>query len=178
MDVGRDRVADTMETFRKRGGNAQHQFSVALEVERVNRLIQAAAQPVLTELNVTFAGWQALTALSFDDRHQLPTAQLAGRVGSHPTTITRTVDKLVRAGYVKRIADPSDRRVQLVTLLPAGDDVQRKVMQHFDDTQFGMRDIDAVELRAVADGLHAIRQLMEPQVSQEIPAAPKDPRSR
>ena len=176
MNVGRDRIADTMETFRNRGGRAEHQLAVALEVERVNRLVQATAQPVLTELNVTFAGWQALTALSFDGRHQLPTAKLALRVGAHPTTITRTVDKLVRAGFVERLADPSDRRVQLVTLLPAGDAVQRKIMQHFDDTQFGMRDIPLEDLQEVAGGLRGIRQQMEPQVPTSPAAeASKEP---
>lgn len=40
---------------------------------------------------------------------------------------TGTVDRLVKCGFVRRMADPSDRRVIKIRLTPAGTEVVRKI---------------------------------------------------
>jgi DNA-binding MarR family transcriptional regulator len=46
--------------------------------------------------------------------------ELASALALDPSTLSRTVDSLVRAALVSRSDDPSNRRRQLVELLPAG----------------------------------------------------------
>jgi DNA-binding MarR family transcriptional regulator len=46
---------------------------------------------------------------------------LAGALGLDPSTLSRTVDSLVKAGLVERSEDPSDRRSLRLVLTPAGE---------------------------------------------------------
>jgi DNA-binding MarR family transcriptional regulator len=46
---------------------------------------------------------------------------LAGALGLDPSTLSRTVDSLVKAGLVERTEDPSDRRSLRLVLTPAGE---------------------------------------------------------
>jgi DNA-binding MarR family transcriptional regulator len=54
------------------------------------------------------------------------TTALAEHVGVDPSTMSRHVSVLDRAGYVSRAADPDDGRAQALTLTPAGREVMEK----------------------------------------------------
>jgi DNA-binding MarR family transcriptional regulator len=49
-----------------------------------------------------------------------PTTDWAERMGASPSSVTELIDGLVRAGFVVRRSDPTDRRKVLVALTPAG----------------------------------------------------------
>src|SRR5690348_10018752 len=48
------------------------------------------------------------------------TGELAERIGVHPSTFSRTGDRLVAAGLMRRVGNPESRREVLVQLTPAG----------------------------------------------------------
>ena len=160
LDLDRDLIEATQQEFERRGVHAHRQLAVSLEVERINRLVQLAAQPALAAENLTFAGWQALTALSFHPAKQLPTAKLALRVGTHPTTITRTIDRLERSKLVRR-SQGSDRRVTVVSILPAGEAAQEAVATSLDSNEFGLGGVSAETLDELAAMLRQVRLLVE-----------------
>ena len=160
LDVDRDLIEATHQEFERRGVHSHRQLAVSLEVERINRLVQAAAPPALAADNLTFAGWQALTALSFHPAKQMPTAKLALRVGAHPTTITRTVDRLERSKLVRR-TQGSDRRVKVVTILAAGESAQEAVAKSMDASEFGLGGVSAESLDELAAMLRQVRLLVE-----------------
>ncbi|WP_456696279.1 MarR family winged helix-turn-helix transcriptional regulator [Aeromicrobium sp. P5_D10] len=164
MDLDRDLIEATQREFERRGIRAHHELAVTLEVERINRLVQAAAQPALTAVNLTFAGWQALTALSFHPAKQMPTAKLAVRVAAHPTTITRTVDRLERDKLVRR-SQGSDRRVTVVTLLPAGEDAQQSMATALDANEWGIGGVPPELLTDLAAKLREVRVLVEERIA-------------
>jgi len=56
--------------------------------------------------------------------------QVADGLGVHPSNATRTVDKLVTAGFVERADDPADRRYLVLNLTSAGHDVVERVMAY------------------------------------------------
>ncbi|NUT46357.1 MAG: MarR family transcriptional regulator [Saccharothrix sp.] len=60
--------------------------------------------------------WHALSLIELDG--SLTAGELATRVGLTTGATTRLVDRLVRAGYVRRVADPADRRKVLVEPVP------------------------------------------------------------
>ncbi len=163
LDLDRDLIEATQQEFERRGVSAHRQLAVSLEVERINRLVQVAAQPALAAENLTFAGWQALTALSFHADKQMPTAKLALRVGAHPTTITRTVDRLERSKLVRR-SQGSDRRVTVVAILPAGEAAQEAVATSMDSRQFGLGGVPAKTLDELAAMLREVRLLVEEEM--------------
>ncbi|MFJ2758831.1 MarR family winged helix-turn-helix transcriptional regulator [Nocardioides sp. NPDC087217] len=164
MDLDRDLIEVTQQEFERRGAHSHRQLAVSLEVERINRLVQVAAQPALAAENLTFAGWQALTALSFHPAKQMPTAKLALRVAAHPTTITRTVDRLERSKFVRR-SQGSDRRVTVVTLLPAGEAAQEAVATALDSSEFGLAGVPADSLDELAEMLRKVRMLVEERIA-------------
>lgn len=156
-DLNRDLVSATRDEFERRGGVAHREFAILLEVERINRLIQALAQPHLTASGLTYAGWQALMALAYSKHQALPMAKLAERVASHPTTITRTIDRLVRHGYVRRVPNDDDRRVTVVEILSDGDRARKAVLQSLDRLQFGFEGIPEARLDHLEEQLRQAR---------------------
>jgi len=56
--------------------------------------------------------------------------QVADGLGVHASNATRTVDKLVTAGFVERADDPADRRFLMLNLTSAGHDVVERVMAY------------------------------------------------
>lgn len=56
--------------------------------------------------------WYALSVLTLEGR--LTSGELATRTGLTTGATTRLIDRLERAGYVRRVADPDDRRRVIV----------------------------------------------------------------
>jgi DNA-binding MarR family transcriptional regulator len=58
---------------------------------------------------------------------------LAGQLNKSPATITKTVKRMEKAGFVERKPDPRDERLSRVYLTTAGRDVQAAVEQVWQD---------------------------------------------
>ena len=54
-------------------------------------------------------------------------SQLAGRLNKSPATITKTVKRMEKAGFVERRPDPRDERLSRVYLTGAGRDIRSAV---------------------------------------------------
>lgn len=63
--------------------------------------------------------WRALASLY--SRHRLSMSELADLTSIERTTLSRTVERMVRAGWVTRLADTSDARVTRLRLTTAGE---------------------------------------------------------
>jgi MarR family transcriptional regulator for hemolysin len=57
---------------------------------------------------------------------------VAKRLRLENATITRMVDILSKEGLVKRMPDPNDRRVNLLSISPAGEEALRKIFGVYD----------------------------------------------
>jgi MarR family transcriptional regulator, organic hydroperoxide resistance regulator len=60
-------------------------------------------------------------------------SSLAGQLNKSPATITKTVKRMEKAGFVERKPDPRDERLSRVYLTAAGRDVQAAVEQVWQD---------------------------------------------
>ena len=60
-------------------------------------------------------------------------SSLAGQLGKSPATITKTVKRMEKAGFVERKPDPRDERLSRVYLTAAGRNVQSAVEQVWQD---------------------------------------------
>ncbi|MEP6478720.1 MAG: MarR family transcriptional regulator [Rhodoglobus sp.] len=81
------------------------------------RLVEHAWVEALEARGLTHAG---LIALHFLDGAPLSQTELARLAKVETQTMSRTVERLERAGFVARAADERDRRRQIVTLTDAG----------------------------------------------------------
>ncbi len=71
--------------------------------------------------------YDLLWALHRSPGRALRVNELAREVVLSPTAMSRFVDRVEKAGYVRREADPDDRRALQVTLTDAGIDLLRKM---------------------------------------------------
>ena len=90
----------------------------------------------------------ALAAAGFDDI-TLDQGRIAARIGSHGTRLTdlaeqslvtkqtagHLVDQLERAGYVRRVPDPTDKRARLVQMADRGQEVVALVRRVQDEVE-------------------------------------------
>jgi DNA-binding MarR family transcriptional regulator len=104
-----------------------------------SRLVEHAWTERLDALGLTHAGLVVLHLLQEKPRIQTDLARLA-RVENQ--TISRTLERLQREGFIERRADQSDRRRHIVTVTPAGVEVwnsahslERDMMPEVDDPQ-------------------------------------------
>ena len=71
--------------------------------------------------HLTSSQLRALFAL--DGKDAVPAGQLAKAADLNPATVTAMLDSLERNGVIERHQDPDDRRVSLVSLTGAGQDL-------------------------------------------------------
>jgi DNA-binding MarR family transcriptional regulator len=92
----------------------------ALVTRRISRDLVAEGLPDL--------GWyDLLWALRRSPGQRLRVNELAREVVLSPTAMSRFVDRLERDGYVRREADPGDRRALQITITDAGRDLLRRM---------------------------------------------------
>src|SRR5262249_8751471 len=79
-------------------------------VMRVQQILIGRYDEILRPYELTFARYEALVLLRFSRRGALPLKVIGRRLMVHPTSVTNTIDRLVRAGLVVRQPNPADRR--------------------------------------------------------------------
>ena len=87
---------------------------------RLSRDLAAAGLPDL-------AWYDLLWALRRQPGRRLRVNELAREVVLSPTAMSRFVDRVAAAGYVRREPDPADRRALLVVLTDEGEDLLRRM---------------------------------------------------
>ena len=83
---------------------------------------------VLAELELTEALADVLWQLGSVSL-AVPMRDLAGRLRCDPSNVTFLADRLEERGLVERRPNPSDRRVKLLALTPAGLAVRARIVQ-------------------------------------------------
>ena len=78
---------------------------------------------------------------------------LAGQLNKSPATITKTVKRMEKAGFVERKPDPRDERLSRVYLTAAGRNVQTAVEQVWQDFELQAFDGFSQEEMATLRGL-------------------------
>jgi len=91
----------------------------------VPKLMKGAHGKILSKTNMASA--QMIMLVSIHDHGSCKLKTLARERAISPPTATGLIDRLVRAGYVKRGSDPEDRRVVIVSLTKKGE----KTVQDF-----------------------------------------------
>lgn len=123
----------------------------------------AALVPVLDRelkaaTGLPLAWYDVLLELAVAPERRLPMSELGARVVLSRTRVSRVVDDLERAGYVERLAHPSDRRSTYAALTAAGGRrfhaaapvYVRGIATHF------ARHLNAAELTTIATALDRV----------------------
>jgi DNA-binding MarR family transcriptional regulator len=82
---------------------------------------------------------------------------LGRRLGISKQAAGKTIESLERLGYVRRVADPSDRRSKIVRLTDRGVDALAQSAQIFDELRAGWaKTVGTQRLRALEDDLRTL----------------------
>ncbi len=88
---------------------------------------RALAADCIARHGLSFSKWVAMVTLRRFGACSM--TRLAKLSASDRTTLTRSVDGLIRDGLVAREASPADRRIVVVTLTPAGYDLLIRIRE-------------------------------------------------
>jgi MarR family transcriptional regulator for hemolysin len=130
---------------------------VGLHLARVARDASRAFDAALAAAGGSLPAWLVLISLK---SHRLASQrELAGMVGIQEATLTHHLNAMEASGLVTRSRDPANRRVHVVELTPAGDELfarLREAAMAFDQQlRSGLSEEDIARFEALLDRLHA-----------------------
>lgn len=86
-------------------------FKLGMEIERLSARMEQKA-------GISLAQWSVLIRLK--DLPACPAQELAHAVGVHPSTLTQSLKRLEKKGYLVADKDPKDSRKKILSLTRAG----------------------------------------------------------
>jgi DNA-binding MarR family transcriptional regulator len=146
---------------------------VLRELEDVGSLAQALVAAVARRHRLSHAALNALAVVE-GNGGPLPAGELSARMHITSGTMTGVLDTLEGNGYVRRQADPTDRRRVLVDFTPAGQAVLDRVLpevQQFVTAVMGTLDDQA--LHTLLDHLTVVRRAITAAPTDLPPPAPR-----
>jgi len=128
--------------------NATDKTSFGVLITDVTRLMRKHFDRRAVRFNLTRAQWRALKRVSYSEG--MSQSELAEVLELEPIAIGRVIDRLQKAGFVERRADPADRRAWRLYLTPRAhavvDDMESISTKLFREAQRG---IPAADLKTM-----------------------------
>ncbi|GAA3444732.1 hypothetical protein Pve01_50990 [Planomonospora venezuelensis] len=95
--------------------------------------------------------------LTFSKTGALPLSRIGERLMVHPTSVTNTVDRLERAGLVRRRRNPRDGRGVLAEITDRGREVVERATEALMGADFAMTMYGEAELEQMFELLRTLR---------------------
>ena len=128
----------------------------------VARLVRVRFDQRAREHGMTRAQWVILARLS--RQPGLSQNELAGICEVEPITVGRLVDRLEAHGLVERRADPNDRRIKRLHLLPAAEPMLEEIFSYKTELHDEVtEDLDDAAREALVDSLLRIKNKLTAQ---------------
>jgi DNA-binding MarR family transcriptional regulator len=156
LDLPFDPIARAADTWQSRFGDAKAMAAVTT-IMRVQQILLGQLDALLRPHGLTFARYEALVLLSFSRDGALPMGLIGERLMVHPTSVTNTIDRLERQGYVLRKPNPRDGRGTLAEITPGGREVMRRATADLMQAEFGMGGYTDEQLTDVFGLLRGLR---------------------
>jgi DNA-binding MarR family transcriptional regulator len=151
-----DPIERAAETWRVRFGPSSAMAAVT-SIMRAHQILLSQLDTLLKRYDLTFARYETLVLLTFSRTGSLPLSTIGERLMVHPTSVTNTVDRLERAGLVRRRRNPRDGRGVLAEITEAGREVVRLATADLMAADFGMTAYGEAELVQVFELLRTLR---------------------
>jgi DNA-binding MarR family transcriptional regulator len=93
-------------------------------------------------------------------------SEIAARASVHSTTMTATIDRLVRGGLIERRADPNDRRRILAVATRDGHNLYRRAHAELAAIEYGLADVDSDVIKGLLEGLDNVALAFEREAAE------------
>lgn len=139
-------------------GDVADGMAAVTSVMRAQQIMIARVEEALKPTGLTFSRYELLTLLTFTRTGALPMAKASARLQVHPTSVTNAVDRLEKAGLVRRVPHPSDRRATLIEITQDGRDLVLDATQRLNSKVFANPGLSADKLDALVRILAELRR--------------------
>ena len=151
-----DPIARADELWKQRWGNVPSMAAIT-SIMRAQQILLAEVDAVVKPYGLTFARYEALVLLTFSKAGELPMSKIGERLMVHPTSVTNTVDRLVKSGLVARRPNPNDGRGTLATITEKGREAVDAATRDLMAMDFGLGVYDAEECAEIFAMLRPLR---------------------
>ncbi|MGH3329136.1 MAG: MarR family winged helix-turn-helix transcriptional regulator [Streptomycetales bacterium] len=151
-----DPIARAGELWAQRWGPSEAMKAVTA-VMRAQQILLAELDGILKTYDLTFARYEALVLLEFSAKGELPLSKIGERLMVHPTSVTNTVDRLARQGFVTRRRNPRDGRGVLAAITERGRGVVDRATADLMAVDFGLGSLAQEELAELFALLRRLR---------------------
>jgi DNA-binding MarR family transcriptional regulator len=151
-----DPIERAAETWRTRFGPSSAMAAVT-SIMRAHQILLSQLDTLLKPYDLTFARYEALVLLTFSRSGALPLSRIGERLMVHPTSVTNTVDRLERAGLVRRRRNPRDGRGVLAEITDRGREVVAQATEALMGADFAMPMYGEAELEQMFGLLRTLR---------------------
>jgi DNA-binding MarR family transcriptional regulator len=151
-----DAIGEARRQWVAHGWEGVEAMSAATVITHAHQRLLRVINQTLTPFGLSFSRYEALVLLQFSRTGALPLGKIGARLVVHPTSVTNTVDRLERDGYVRRIPHPEDRRTVLAEITPAGREVVLAATDALVQIQFGLPDLPDEVVEWLRRGIAAL----------------------
>jgi DNA-binding MarR family transcriptional regulator len=151
-----DPIARADELWQGRWGPAPSMAAIT-SIMRAHQILLGEVDAVVKPYGLTFARYEALVLLTFSRAGELPMSKIGERLMVHPTSVTNTVDRLVRSGLVAKRPNPNDGRGTLASITEKGREVVEAATKDLMAVDFGLGVYDAEECAEIFAMLRPLR---------------------
>jgi DNA-binding MarR family transcriptional regulator len=164
VSVGRSaasaRLADSVSQAYDLDSAGTERLVVAGMLLRVRDLLLRELDSVLSRLGTSHAKYQVLSIVC-PEPEGVQLSEIAARASVHSTTMTATIDRLVRGGLIERRADPKDRRRILAVATREGNNLYRRAHAELAAIEYGLADVDSDTVKSLLEGLDHVALVFE-----------------
>ncbi len=151
-----DPIARADELWRERWG-AVPSMAAITSIMRAQQILIGQVDAVVKPYGLTFARYEALVLLTFSKAGELPMSKIGERLMVHPTSVTNTVDRLVKSGLVDKRPNPNDGRGTLAAITEKGREVVEGATRDLMAMDFGLGAYDADQCTDIFAMLRPLR---------------------
>lgn len=137
LSLAFDPIARADELWRRRWG-AVPAMGAITSIMRAQQILLSQVDAVVKPYGLTFARYEALVLLTFSRSGELAMSKIGERLMVHPTSVTNTVDRLVRSGLVDKLPNPNDGRGTLAAITERGREVVEAATRDLVAMDFGL----------------------------------------
>lgn len=157
MDDHVDLIQEAKRNWDARGWGESTAMAAATSITRAHQIILARVNEALAPHGLTFSRYEALVLISFTRRGSLPMGKIGERLQVHPTSVTNAIDRLEAAGYVSRLAHPTDRRTTLAAITEEGRVTVALATKDLEAIRYGLDAVASETTTGIVDLLTELR---------------------
>lgn len=154
-------AADAVEWVRRRWHEEElpegNRFAAVASLFRLHQAVVAEFDRALRPSEINRSMYLVLVTLFLSRDGSRKLSDLSRYHMVHQTTITLIVDQLEKRGLARRQPHPTDRRVSLAVLTPAGRALTRDATVALAEAGFGLPGVSGRSLRQLTESMRLVR---------------------